>query len=140
MKTNWQKIVRFSRAAQAFVAENETNKNTKLGYAIKRVTSQFEKIQADYLQRRDDISIDNAAVDGNGVLLIEADGRYRFTPEKLKARNKQWRELDESAAFEIEPYFATDLPPDLNEDLRDAFIGFVIKEEPALHEVKTGTD
>lgn len=139
MKTSWQRILKFSRAAQAYYSE-ETNKQTKLGYAIKRVTSQLEKIQADHFQRRDDISIDNASVDGAGILLTEADGRFRFTPDKLKLRNKQWRELEEADNYEIEPYFATDLPPDLSDDLREALTGFVIKQESALHEVKTGTE
>lgn len=138
MKTSWQRIAKFARAVQIYHGE-EANKQTKLGYAIKRVTSQLEKIQTDYLQRRDDISIDNAAVDSNGVLLTETDGRFRFTPEKLKTRNKQWRELDESAEFEIEPHFVSDIP-ELTDDVREAFTGFVIKEETALHEVKTGTD
>lgn len=133
MKTNWQRIVRFSRAAQTYLAENENNKNTKLGYALKRVTSQLEKIQTDYLQRRDDISIDHAAVDGDGVLLIEADGRFRFTRESLKERNKQWRELDEADIFEIEPHFTTSESwadvPHITEDMREAFSGLVIREE-----------
>lgn len=131
MKTSWQKIVKFSRAAQVFLAENETNKNTKTGYAIKRVMSQLERIQADHLQSRADISIDNAAVEANGVLLTEADGRFRFAPDKLKTRNKQWRELEETDNHQIEPHFTTDVPADLNEDMREAFAGFVIKPEEA---------
>lgn len=128
MKTNWQAIVKFSRAAQAYNS-GDGNKQTKLAYAIKRVTSQLEKIQADYLQSREDISIDHAAVDSNGILLTEADGRYRFTQEKLKTRNSAWRELEETDNYEIEPYFATDIPKDLNEDIHEALTGFVIKPE-----------
>lgn len=135
MKTSWQKIVKFSRAAQVFLAENETNKNTKLGYAIKRVTSQLERIQADYLQSREDISIDNAQTDAGGVLLTEADGRFRFTPEKLKTRNKQWRDLEEADSYQIEPHYSTDVPADLNEDLREALAGFVIRPEERLEAV-----
>lgn len=129
MQTSWQKIVKFSRAAQVYLAENET-KNTKLAYAIKRVTSQLERIQADHLQKRDDISIDNASTDASGILLTETDGRFRFTPDQLKTRNKQWRELEEADNYQIEPHFTTDLP-DLNEDIREAFAGFVIRPEEA---------
>lgn len=131
MKTSWQKIVKFSRAAQVFLAENETNKNTKIGYAIKRVISQLERIQADHFQSREDISIDNASTDANGILLTEADGRLRFTTEQLKTRNKQWRDLEEADNYQIEPHFTTDAPADLNEDMRSAFAGFVIKPEEA---------
>ena len=62
--------------------------------------------------------------------MIEADGRFRFTPDKLKARNKQWRELDEAENYEIDPHFTTDVP-ELNEDMREALSGFVIKPEEA---------
>jgi hypothetical protein len=128
MKTSWPKIVAFSRGAQAYLAQDEANKNTKLGYAIKRVISQLEKIQTDYMQHRDDASIDCAATDEKGVLLTEADGRFRFTPEKLKERNRLWRELDAQEMFEIEPYFATEVP-DIDESIREALTGFVIKED-----------
>lgn len=131
MKTSWQRILKFSRAAQVYLAENETNKNTKLGYAIKRLTSQLERIQADHFQSREDISIDNASTDASGVLLTEVDGRLRFTQENLKTRNRQWRALEEKDNYQIEPYFSTDVPADLNEDLREAFAGFVIKPEEA---------
>lgn len=129
MKTTWPKIVSFSRASQAWLSEDEKNKDTKLGYAIKRVTSQLEKLQAVYMQQRDDISIEHAAVDAQGVLLTEPDGRLRFTPEKMKERNRDWRVLDAKEAYEIEPHFATDVPATLSDELRELMIGFVVKEE-----------
>lgn len=126
MKTNYLKLAMFSRAAQTYLAD-ENNKNTKLGYALKRVVSQLDRIQAEHNQRQEDISIDNAATDANGVLLIEADNRFRFTPEGLKNRNKQWRELNEADNYEIEPHFCVDVP-ELPDEFREAFQGFVIQE------------
>lgn len=127
MKTSWLKLVEFSRASQAYLAQDEKNKDTKLGYAIKRVSSQLKHIQFEHVQMREDISIDHAATDAGGVLLTEPDGRYRFTPEGLKARNKQWHELEGADNYEIEPYFSTEVP-EISDDLREAFEGFVLRD------------
>ena len=127
-KFTWPQIVSFSRSAAAYLAEDEKRKDTKLGYAIKRVTQQLEKLQSEYLQQREDIQINNAATDKDGVLLTETGGDLRYTPDGLKMRNKLWRELDEREIFEVEPYFTTEAP-ELSEEYQRAFSGFVVKPE-----------
>jgi len=127
VKFPWTDIIKFSQASSQYLADEASNKNTKLGYAIKRVSAQFERLQMRRTEDRNDIDVDNCATDEKGIILTEPDGRFRFTKEGLKARNLALRRLDDEG-FEVEPYFATEIPEDLNEFCVEAFTKFVIRE------------
>lgn len=101
--------------------------NDKLSYAIKKVTGRLKDIVADYNELVDDVKIDCASVDEKGNMIVNGDS-YVFTPAKRKEFNKAVRVIGQKEVTEtFEPYYATEVPEDLDEDFIELFKGFVIK-------------
>jgi hypothetical protein len=128
--TTYEKVFNFGLAAQLWLSAKPENANTKLGYAITRMNPRVQKIQQRYQNSIDDIHIDACATDEKGLILKDERGEYRFTREAMRTVKRRRQELFESE-ITIEPYFATDIPKDLSEQAREAFIGFIIQAEEA---------
>ncbi len=133
-KTTFERLFEFARAADGWLARDKANERTKLGYAISRMTARVKKAQERYLAAVEDINIDACATDDKGIILRDSRGDFTYTRDGLKQRNKLRQELYESE-IEVEPYFATQLPDDLTEAEREAFEGFVVREEMAAEAV-----
>jgi hypothetical protein len=130
LKTTYEQLFIFARAAQAWLAKDKANENTKLGYAIHKMLTRSEQFQGRYNNAVSDLQADNCATGDKGVILRDARGNMEFTPEGIKKLTQQRQALYESE-IEVEVYFATQVPEDLTDIERDDFAGFVLKAEAA---------
>lgn len=133
MKTSWKRCIEFSNMAQGHLKRTE-NRDTKLKYAINRTLSRIQKQQEPVTETLADIEVDYCVTEKHGeheVIVRDALGNLQYTKENIKARNKKTREFLNAESIELDPYFATSLPSDLNEFEIEAFSGFVIKAEDA---------
>lgn len=130
MKKNFEQMVTFRLYAGAYL-KNLNGEKTKLSYAIEKVDKKLQNYFDEYNEAVNDVRIDNAATDDNGVLLTDEKGNFRFTKEGLKAKNKADKRLSEEwgeKKFNVDAYFTTEIPEDLSEEMQSAFAGFVIEE------------
>lgn len=103
-----------------------TSKDDKLAYAIKKVQKRLDPAKETWNELLADLQYDHASIDEKGNLIRTKDNQLMFTVQKQKDFDKAVRELRKKT-FEFEPYFATELPNDLDEFTRESLIGFVIK-------------
>lgn len=132
MKTSWKRCIEFSNMAQAYLAR--TKGETKLKYAINRTAARIQKHQERVNDALADIEVDYCLTEKRGdndVIVRDAQGNLQYTRDKIKERNKATRDYLSKDEIEVEPYFATTLPTDLNEFEIEAFSGFVISSEDA---------
>jgi hypothetical protein len=150
MKKTFKQIREFNIASEGFMKRNPTNMQTKLGYALKRVSEKSISKAAkeysnayseSYYTNVEKIQIDNALTDKvTGAILAapkDSERPYLYDKEGLKAvmeaENRFSKEtaqalLEEfdSKEFEIDPFLAKELPEDLTDEEIEAFKGFVI--------------
>ena len=72
---------------------------------IKKLIKFIEKLKPyneDYNTKVQDLRLDNAATDKDGVLILDEKGEYKFTKEGLKKLTEQIKELGEKE-FEFKP-------------------------------------
>ena len=72
---------------------------------IKKLIKFIEKLKPyneDYNTKVQDLRLDNAATDKDGVLLLDEKGEYKFTKEGIKKLTEQIKELGEKE-FEFKP-------------------------------------
>ncbi len=137
IKTTYEKLFGYAVVASAYLAEKESRKDTKLGYAIiTRMDPRVSSAQKRYQLASEEISIDHCATDEKGIVLKDGNGNFEFTKEGLKERNKKRQELFESVEIEVEVYIATQVPDDLTPAEYDALEGFVLPQR----EETTSTD
>lgn len=124
-KVTNEQISIFNALASSYVKEFE-GKN-KLAHAVKRqqklIKNHVEQIQ-DELQ---EAAINLASVDDKGNLIVNGDN-YTYTPQKRIELNRKQKEIFKKEV-EIENYYATELPEDLEYHFKEAFNGFVIEDK-----------
>lgn len=104
---------------------------TKWTYALERMDKRLKKLLESYQEALGDLQIEHAATEGpGGPILTDADGKFRYTKEGLRARNKAQKELLERPV-EFEPYYATEVPENLSEGEKEVCAGFVLPENAA---------
>lgn len=136
MKKTYEEILAFDRAAGAYL-KRQGEKESKLAYAVRRVAKSYgrgmQKAKESYDERLQDIDIEHASEDERGILIVQNDS-YVYTKEaqrrRLAAQRTALRELLASQV-EFEPHFTAQPPDDLPEEVREAFAGFVVREEAA---------
>jgi len=72
---------------------------------IKKLVKFIEKIkpyQEEYASKVQELRLDNAATDKDGVLILKEDGDYKFNKEGLKKLQEQVKELGEKE-FDFTP-------------------------------------
>lgn len=67
--------------------------NTKLEKKLLKVAEKIKKHSEEYDDKKNEIFLDNASVDKDGILLTDEKGNYRYTKEGLKKRTEQLKEL-----------------------------------------------
>jgi hypothetical protein len=83
----------------------------------------------DYNGEIEDLRLDQALEDEKTkAVLRDEQQQYKFSKQGLKTVIEKQRELLEKE-IEIEPYIATALPGNLNDDVKVAFEGFVMEPE-----------
>ena len=153
MEITLQQLIDYSNASFYYLRKKKENADTKLGYAISRMAKPVEKALKPYKElleeqqiEVDEINIRNASTDKtSGVLTYDTakdeQGRetrnYKYTPEALIKRNAEIRTVLKTYEEKVEtllsqkaalpnPYFATELPPDLTLQEREMFTGVVL--------------
>jgi hypothetical protein len=128
MKKSFDDILKFSNAG-SFYVRSLNGKKTKLSYAIEKVSKQTDGYISEYRDAVQDIGIEYAAVDSDGVLLVQEDGSFKFTKEGLKNKVRDERDLLKEwkdKEFDVEPFYSTELPEDISDAMLDVLTGFVI--------------
>lgn len=72
---------------------------------IKKLVKFIEKLkpyQQEYSTKIQDLRLDNAATDKDGVLILNSEGEYKFTKEGIKKLTEQVKELGEKE-FDFKP-------------------------------------
>lgn len=108
------------------VASKFSEGETKLSYAIRKVSKSIEKGFKKYNDSLEDARIDFCSTDEKGNVLKDEKGGYVFSKENLKLLTKKNRELLETP-FEVESYIATDLSGiEITEVEKELLTDFVI--------------
>ena len=143
MEKTIKEINEFLMNATRYLAVH--SEETKFKYAIKKVVKRLdaatEKAKDDYNEKLTDNNVSLASVDKSGNILYEMEIEEnngvkkevktdipKYTPEKLKERNKLQNELFKNllaTEIEFEPYIATQIP-ELTEEETDNFKDFVL--------------
>jgi hypothetical protein len=130
VKKTHREVITFINVATEWIKRND-NRHEKFRWALTRVLKRAQTVYGDYQRRLQDINVDHASVDddGNCVPSKVQGETYAMTPDKTKARNAAVHKLLASTPVDVEPYYATEVPPDLKPEVVDAFDGFVLKAD-----------
>lgn len=75
-------------------------KGSKAEVKLKKIANKIKPIFEEYSEKRDDIRLEHAYADKNGVLETTEKGEYKYTKEAMKALTKDIRALsDETFEF-----------------------------------------
>jgi len=75
-------------------------KGSKAEAKLKKIAEKIPKLFEEYNEKREDIRLDHAYVDKNGVLELNEKGEYKFTKDGIKAMAKDMKKLlDEAFDF-----------------------------------------
>lgn len=80
------------RNIQASVGNQETKIQKKLFKIFEKVKPTLE----DYNEKVNELRLDNASADSEGILLVDEKGGYKFSKEGVKLLTKQISDLDNS--------------------------------------------
>lgn len=68
-------------------------KGSKKEAKIKKIAEKIKKVFEEYNEQREDIRLDHAFADKNGVLEMNEKGEYKFTKDGIKAMAKEMKVL-----------------------------------------------
>lgn len=71
------------------------NQETKIQKKLFKVYEKVKTTYEDYLEKIEELRLDNALTDEKGGLILDEKGKYRFSKEGLKKLNKDITALDE---------------------------------------------
>lgn len=75
-------------------------KGSKAEAKLKKIAEKIKPLFEDYNEKREDIRLDNAHTESNGVLDLNEKGDYKFTKDGIKAMAKDMKKLlDEEFEF-----------------------------------------
>jgi hypothetical protein len=75
-------------------------KGSKAEAKLKKIAEKIKPLFETYNEKREDIRLDHAYVDKNGVLELNEKGEYKFTKDGIKAMAKDMKKLlDEAFDF-----------------------------------------
>lgn len=75
---------------------------TKIQKKLFKLYEKLKPTHEDYNKQREELRLDNAAVDEKGILLTDEKGEYKFNKEGVKKLNKDIETLNEKE-FEFKP-------------------------------------
>ena len=77
-----------------------TEKGSKAEAKIKKIVDKIKPLFDEYNEKREDIRLDHAHTESNGVLELNEKGEYKFTKDGIKAMAKDMKALlDETFEF-----------------------------------------
>jgi hypothetical protein len=130
MTRTYRHLYTFLVVAQKWLSDHP--QESKFRYALRKVVKHAEKLWSAYQEQVEELDIEHAATGERDVILKDQHGQIAFTKDGLRARNKARKALFDSDVS-IEPYFAKDVP-ELTDAEREAFTGFVLKDEASAPE------
>jgi len=138
VKISNDEMLNFRRAAQNYI--NRHPDRTRLHHALEKSLKKTLTAFEDYADAESDIRIDTAMIDEKTKAFVMTEDKmsYVVDPAKAKDLQKRMRELGRKEV-EFEPYFATEVPKDLEAAWFQVFEGIVIQatdEVPAEKAVK----
>ena len=75
-------------------------KGSKAEVKLKKIAEKIKPLFEEYNEKREDIRLDNAFAESNGVLNLNEKGEYQFTKDGIKAMAKDMTKLlDETFEF-----------------------------------------
>lgn len=93
---NYAELLDLVRGLNMTVAEKGSKKEVKL----KKIAEKVKPIFEEYNEKREDVRLDHAFEDKNGVLELNEKGEYKFTKDGIKAMAKDMKKLlDETFEF-----------------------------------------
>ncbi|HTJ52622.1 MAG TPA: hypothetical protein VL443_24370 [Cyclobacteriaceae bacterium] len=127
-------LVQFRTAAQAYI--NRYPDRTKLHYALERTLKKTLTLFEDYADKENDYRVDAAIIDEKtktftyleDVVGGQTRRQLAVDPAKAKTLQANMRKLGREKV-EIETYFTTEQPKDLEAMWHQVFSGIVIPEE-----------
>jgi hypothetical protein len=77
-----------------------TEKGSKAEAKLKKIVEKIKPIFENYNEKREDIRLDHAHAESNGVLILNEKSEYQFTKEGIKGMAKDMKKLlDETFEF-----------------------------------------
>jgi ElaB/YqjD/DUF883 family membrane-anchored ribosome-binding protein len=77
-----------------------TEKGSKAEAKLKKIVDKIKPLFDQYNEKREDIRLDHAHTESNGVLDLNEKGEYKFTKDGIKAMSKDMKNLlDETFEF-----------------------------------------
>lgn len=126
MKVTALQLNIFLNFVQSYLGEHK--KESKFAYALQRVKKRCEIVGREHNDAVEDVNMKFCAVDKENVVLRDGRGNFEFTKENLVTRTKELRELAKKE-YEVEPYIATEPPPEpLSFEEKECCYGFVLEE------------
>lgn len=102
-------LLELVRGLNATPSEKGSKKEAK----IKKIAEKIKPIFEEYNEKREDIRLDNAHADSNGILDLNDKGEYKFTKDGLKKMSKEMKDLL-SESFDFYQFtFSTEAIEDL---------------------------
>lgn len=75
-------------------------KGSKAEAKLKKIAEKIKPLFEEYNEKREDIRLDHAHAESNGVLDLNEKGEYKFTKEGIKGMSKDMKKLlDETFEF-----------------------------------------
>ena len=75
-------------------------KGSKAEAKLKKIAEKIKPLFEEYNEKREDIRLDHAHTEANGVLELNEKGEYKFTKDGIKAMSKDMKKLlDETFEF-----------------------------------------
>jgi ElaB/YqjD/DUF883 family membrane-anchored ribosome-binding protein len=70
-----------------------SEKGSKREVKLKKIAEKIKQLFEEYNEKREEIRLDHAYADKNGVLELNEKGEYKFTKEGIKAMGKDMKAL-----------------------------------------------
>jgi 3-methyladenine DNA glycosylase AlkD len=127
----YEKIGQVIAQINAVIGKQETKVQKKLF----KFGEKLKTYQEDYVNKVEELRLDNAAADDKEVLIVNEKGEYKFTKEGLKKLKEDIKKLNESE-FDFKPIEVLN-PKGLEEFhfLKDWVTGVTFDEEEADEEL-----
>lgn len=76
-----------------FINATPFEKGSKREAKIKKIGEKIKPLFEEYNEKREEIRLDNAYTDSNGVLDMNDKGEFKFTKDGIKAMSKEMKSL-----------------------------------------------
>lgn len=120
-------LINARNGAQLYINRNPDR--SRLHYALEKFIKKTQSKFEDYQDKENDIRVDCALIDKDTKKFVMEDkNQLAVDPTKAKDLQKRIRDLGRETV-DVEPHYATEIPPHLEAMWYQVFNGIIIKEE-----------